>query len=169
MDCRPCFPLVFTQEGTHVAAMFHGTCKTCKMRFYYGYHEKDEGTEVIRIYNDPYNSQKYFQLSSCSLYHKRLLMDITHNIVFSASTFESRAEVYRANNKEVDEDRLQSKFKRSIWNEWSPSSQRIEEVWFMWVLVLLYEEIGTLSQTNLHTEFGRTSKRRNIEQLCQTL
>lgn len=87
------------------------------------------------------------------------------------STFESRAEVYRANNRQVDQEKLQEfeKHKRSILNEWSPSSQRIEEVWFMWVLVLVYHELGTLSRTNLHCDFGQISKRRNIEQLCETL
>ena len=78
----------------------------CKLRFYYGYTEKDENDEIIRIYY--HNAEnKYFQLSSCSLYEKELLQDIIHNIVFSACTFESRADVYRANNQLVDQDRLQ--------------------------------------------------------------
>lgn len=171
IDPRPSFPLVYTQEGTLVAALFHGICRVCKMRFYYGYKEKEEGNEVIRIYNNPYNFQKYFQLSSCSLYEKRLLQSITHNIVFSACTFESRAEVYRASNKLIDSERLKDfeMYKRSALKEWCPSSQRIEEVWFMWVLVVLHDELGTLSNANLHANFGQTSKRRDIEQLCQTL
>ena len=41
----------------------------CKLRFYYGYTEKDENDETIRIYY--HNAQKkYFQLSSFSLYEK---------------------------------------------------------------------------------------------------
>ena len=106
---------------------------------------------------------------SCSLYEKELLQDITHNIVFSASTFKSRV-VYRA-NKLIDQDRLQQyeKHQRISHTEWCPSSQRIEEAWFMWVLVLLYYEQGILSYTNLHCDFGQTSKRRDIEGLCETL
>ena len=87
------------------------------------------------------------------------LQDITHNIVFSAYTFESRADVYRANNQLVDQDRLQQyeKYQRSARVEWCPS-QRIEEAWFMWVLIILYDEQGMLSHTNLHCDFGHTSK-----------
>ena len=61
----------------------------------------------------------------------------------------------------IDQDRLQQykKHQRSTCTEWCPSSQRIEEAWFMWVLVLLYHEQGMLSYTNLHCEFGQTSKR----------
>ena len=103
MDSRPCFPLVYTLKGTYIAALFHGVCKICKMRFYYRYREKDEGNEVIRVYYSPYDTQKYFQLSSCSLYEKQLLQDVTHNIVFSACTFESRVDTYRANNKIIDQ------------------------------------------------------------------
>ena len=39
----------------------------------------------------------------------------------------------------------------------------------MWVLVLLYHEQGNLSCTNLHTNFGQISKRRDIESLCEML
>ena len=74
------------------------------MRFYYGYREKDEGNEVIRVYYSPSDTQIFsaFQLFCM----KKLLQDVTHNIVFSACTFESRADTYRANNKIIDQRRL---------------------------------------------------------------
>ena len=39
----------------------------------------------------------------------------------------------------------------------------------MWILIILYDEQGMLSHTNLHCDFGHTSKRRDIEGLCEML
>ena len=101
------------------------------------------------------------------LYMKELLQAITHNIVFSACTFESRTDVYRANNQLIDQDRLQQYEKyQSARVEWCPSLQRIE---FMWVLIILYDEQGMLSHTNLHLILDTHLKRRDIEGLCEML
>ena len=58
-----------------------------------------------RYYYDPItNPQEYFQYSSSSLFEVRYLNDITNNIVFSAVTFQSRAEVYFSNNRIRDKE-----------------------------------------------------------------
>ena len=158
MDSRPCFPLVYTLKGTYIAALFHGVCRICKMRFYYGYREMKEmkSFECIIV---------HMILKNIFSFPVVLCMknsSVTHNVVFSACTFKSRADTYRANDKIIDQRRLiqYDKYQRNTCTEWCPSSQRIEEAWFMWVLVLLYHEQGNLSCTNLHTNFGQISKRR---------
>ena len=101
LDPCPSCPLVYTTNGTFVGAMFHGKCRKCDCNYYYSYWEMCDGEGAIqRYYYDPIsNPQEYFQYSSSSLFEVRLLNDITNNIVFSAVTFQSRAEVYYSNNR----------------------------------------------------------------------
>ena len=79
------------------------------------------------IYSSPHNNDQFFQVSSCTIFEKKLLHDITHNIVFSASTFESRAEVYRPNKLNDQQELCSYKaYQRSKSREWSPNPLRIE-------------------------------------------
>ena len=104
-------------------------------------------------------------MSSCTVFEK--LYDITHNIVFSACIFESRAEVYHANKFGDQEHLCDLEIHQN--REWSPNPLRIEEKWFMWVPVSMNDEFGVLHSTNLHAEYLKCSKRRDIENLCRTL
>ena len=172
VDPRPSFPLVYTLNGTMVAAMFHGQCKKCDNRFYHSYKEtKSRDDKTLRYYNDPMNDQEYFQYSSATVFQKKLLSDITHNIVFSAATFESRAQVYIANNKITDRIRLQhlETHQASKLREWCPSAKRLEDSWFMWCIILEYAQLGMLESTNLFVEYTSMGKRRDLENLCECL
>ena len=172
VDPRPSFPLVYTLDGTLVAAMFHGQCKRCDNRYYYSYMEtKSKDGSILRYYNDPKNDQEYFQYSSSTVLQKKLLLDITHNVVFSAATFESRAQVYFANNQQTDRTRLQylEKFKASKIREWSPSAKRLEDCWFTWCIILTYAELGKLQTVNLFVEYTPSGKRKNLESVCEEL
>ena len=79
--------------------------------------------------------------------------------------------MYHANNKFGDQEHLCDLeiHQRSKNREWSPNPLRIEEVWFMWVLVSMYDEVGVPHSTNLHAEYLKCSKKRDIENLCRTL
>ncbi len=172
-DPRPSCPLIYTTSGTSVGAVFHGKCRKCGRSYYYSYWEMRDGEGATqRYYYDPIsNPQEYFQYSSSSLFEVRYLNDITNNIVFSAVTFQSRAEVYYSNNRVRDKSYLQymEKFKCSKTQEWSPSAKRIEECWFLWCIVNIYSELNVLSTTNLYAEYTSNGKRRNIEMLCEEL
>ena len=76
IDPRPSVPLVYTKNGTLIGAMFHGVCKVCNAKYYYSYKEVDNKDNYVRIYNSP-NNEKFFQVSSCTVFEKRLLHDIT--------------------------------------------------------------------------------------------
>ena len=98
IDPRFSSRMVYTCNGTLVGAMFHGQCKACKTRYYYSFSEVFKGDgEVMRTYYRVRNEEQYFQSSSATVFEKKLLIDITNNIVFSAATFESRSEVYDGN------------------------------------------------------------------------
>ena len=104
---------------------------------------------IQRYYYDPIsNPQEYFQYSSSSLFEVRFLNDVTNNIVFSAVTFQSRAEVYYSNNRVRDQNCLQymKTFKCSKTQEWS------EDCWFLWCII----EIYVLSMTNLYAIWTST-------------
>ena len=172
-DPRPSCPLIYTTNGTSVGAMFHGRCRKCDHCYFYSYWEKRDGEGATqRYYYDPLsNPQEYFQYSSSSLFEVRYLNDITNNIVFSAVTFQSRAEVYYSNNRVRDQSHLRhmEKFKCSKTHEWSPSAKRIEDCWFLWCIVNTYSELNSLSTTNLYAEYTSNGKRRNLEILCVEL
>ena len=47
---RPSLPLVYTQQGTLIGAIFHGVCKVCSAK-YYSYKEVDDKESSVRTYN----------------------------------------------------------------------------------------------------------------------
>ena len=103
IDPHPSLPLIYTQHGTMVGAMFHGICKVCNAKYYYSYKEIYNNNGNVWIYNSPHNDE-FLQVSSCTVLEK--LLYITNNIVFGACTFESRAEMYHANNEVGDQQSL---------------------------------------------------------------
>ena len=97
VDPCPSCSLIYTTNGTSVGAVFHGKCRKCDQSYYYSYWEMCGEGATQRYYYDPIsNPQEYFQYSTSSLFE-------VNNIVFSAVTYQSRAEVYYSNNSQRQE------------------------------------------------------------------
>ena len=169
MDPRFSSPMVYTCNGTLVGAMFHGQCKACKRRYYYSFSEVFNGDgEVTRTYYKIRNEEQYFQSSSVTVFEKKLLIDITNNIVFSAATFESRSEVYDSNVK-MTSSRQYDSTHHSVISDRIPTRRRIEDGWFLWAIVNTYDKLEMLEKTNLYAAYTEGGKRRDVESLCKSL
>ena len=98
---RPSFPLVYTCNGTLVAAAFTGECHmSCSKKFSYSFFQEDDKI----YYYSP--DDIFFQLSSQTIFEVKFLKDVTNNVSISATSFQSRAEVYNENFREIDGERL---------------------------------------------------------------
>jgi hypothetical protein len=162
---RPSFPLVYTTNGTYVAALFSGECRRCTKKFHYSYYQFGGR---MHYYNPI--PLKFFQLSSQTVFETALIFDITNNISVSACSFQSRAEVYNENFREVDCERLKhfNDYGRNITDihyPWKLTEKRVEDAWFMYQLVIFFADSNELKSTNLYTEVD-ASQRKDIEQLC---
>ena len=129
--------------------MFHGQCKSCKTRYYYSFSKLFNGDgEVTRTYYRVRNEEQYFRSSSVTVFEKKLLIDITNNIVCSAATFESRSEVYEGNVKmassrqstdhSVTSDCIPTRRRIEqiiVTSDCIPTRRRTEDGWFMWAIV----------------------------------
>ena len=105
---RSCFPLVYTMQGTLVAAMYTAECKHCSRKYHLRkyhlsyYQEASDDLQSKQIFYDP-EGVKFFQITSHTVFEVALLDDITDNISVSATLFESRAIVYNENFQKIGE------------------------------------------------------------------
>ena len=103
---RPSFPLVYTMQGTLVAAMYTAECKHCSRKYHLSYYqEASDDSQSKQVFYDP-GGVKYFQITSWTVFEFALLDDITNNISVNATSFESRATVYNENFQKIDQERL---------------------------------------------------------------
>ena len=162
---RPSFPLVYTTNGTYIAALFTGECRRCTKKLFYSYYQCGD---QLHYYN--HNALKFFQLSAQTVFEIALICDITNNISVSACSFQSRAEVYNENFRELDCERLKNftDYGRNITDThhpWKLTEKRVEDVWFLHQLVNFFADRDELESTNFYTEVD-ASQRKDIEQLC---
>ena len=71
---RPCFPVVYTTNGTFLAANFHGKCQHCSMTYYCNRYEST--TEQLE-YFEPIESVTYFQTSTQTAFGVKYLEHVT--------------------------------------------------------------------------------------------
>lgn len=160
---RPSFPLVFTTQGTFVAALFSGECRRgCSKKFSHSYYHQGEKLH----YFNPGDSE-YFHISTQTIFST---YDITNNIAISATSFQSRAEVYNENFRKTDHERLINftDFGRSssdLEHPWKLTEKRVEDAWFMFALVSYYCKKKTLDNIDFHTDSSR-SQRSDLDALC---
>ena len=80
---RPSFPLVYTTQGTFVAALFNGECrKGCSKKFHYSYYHQGDAT----YYYTPQGA-KYFQSTSQTVFEVALLDNFTSNMYINFCHF----------------------------------------------------------------------------------
>ena len=125
-----------------------------------------------KFFFDPTHSS-YIQVTSQTIFERKLLDQLTFQIVFSGATFESQAQVYNSMHGVLDESRLAAFVNRfgRVHNAesltWKLNEKRVEDGWFLYQLIVFYkDECGFLNSTDLGTELSR-SNRRDIEQLCE--
>ena len=93
---RPSFPIVYTTQGTLAAASYAGVCSECKAIIHHS-SWMTQTEDERKFFFDPSCSQ-YIQCTSQSVFKRKLLDEITHQVVHAGATFESQAIVYNALN-----------------------------------------------------------------------
>jgi len=168
MDNRPSFPLAYTTKGTYVAALFHGECLQCKTKWYPSY--KITG-DSRRIFLDSaiVDDEGYLQITSQTVFEKKLLNDISNNLWVSGTTFNSRAKVYNLNFVDKDEKRLceLKEFARTSEGEWKLNEQRLSDAWFVWIIISYYSQIKKLEEISFNV--SAVTNRLEIEHACQLM
>ena len=168
MDNRPSFPLVYTTKGTYVAALFHVECLQCKTKWYPSY--KITG-DSRRIFLDSaiVDDEGYLQITSQTVFEKKLLNDISNNLWVSGTTFNSRAKVYNLNFVDKDEKRLceLKEFARTSEGEWKLNEQRLSDAWFVWIIISYYSQIKKLEEISFNV--SAVTNRLEIEHACQLM
>ena len=100
---RPSFPIVYTTQGTFVAASFSGQCLTCRKKYYVSYSESENGVQQFYSLDE---TAKYFMHTSQTAFEVRLLKQLSAQLALALVTFESQAEVYNALHSSEDVMRL---------------------------------------------------------------
>ena len=165
---RCSYPIVYTLAGTLVGALYHGECYTCSTRYYPNYRTIEDGK---RYYIDP-NINDFFQVTSSTVFEKRLLEEIANNIWISGTSLESRAKVNNCTFGAVDEERLASlkNFDRTIKSGWQLNEQRVGDGFFLWLIINFYNNKHVLQQTAIEYDYLRDSSRHlNIEDMCENV
>ena len=143
---RPSFPVVYTTQGTFIAASFSGTCLICKNKYHHSYYEAEDGCE--HFYDPMHTQPKYFMTTSKSAFEIQLLKELTLQLSLASVTFDSQAEVYNAVHANNDAVRLkvyEEKYARRNGDEcWRLNVRRLEDAWFLL----------SLSTTSTNTKFS---------------
>jgi hypothetical protein len=124
-------------------------------------------------------STQYIQITTHTVFEVELMKQLTMQLMFSASTFESQASVYNAVHTvhgpegQVRLKEFASNFRRSNTSkhpdaqDWELNVTRLEDGWFLYQLVYTFAEFKILASQ----DFSRSTagNRRDIEHLCQTV
>lgn len=99
-----------------------------------------------------------------------LLEDITNNLSISSTSFQSRAEVYNENFREIDVKKLNLfyGYGRSISDTdhpWKLTEKRVEDAWFIYSLVCFFAEKKMLQNIDFNT-LSSPSQRIDVDYLC---
>ena len=166
MRNRPSFPLVYTTQGTFIGALFNGECrKGCSKKFHYSFYQLGDS---IKYYIP--DGERYFQYSCQTVFEIALLEDMTNNISISATSFESRAEVYNENFRDSDVARLRHlrEFGRTTSDTdhpWKLTEKRAEDAWFLYTIVCFHRDRNQLDRVDFATA-SLPSQRKDLDMLC---
>lgn len=112
------------------------------------------------------------QTTSRTIFEVPLLEELTAQLTFSPCSFESQAEVFNLFHAQLDQIRLErfaSKFRQSnvkVMHEdgidWMLNVTRLEDDWFLYQLVSVFQELSFLDGHDL-----ACCTAGNIEEFCQ--
>ena len=149
---RSCFPVVYTTQGTFVAATFSGQCLTCQRKYYLSYSEYEDGTQ--KFYNPATTQSKYFMHTSQTTFEIQFLKQFTAQLALASVTFESQAEVYNTLHASEDALRLrvfECKHRRRDGEDcWKLNVRRLEDGWFRYQLALFFGQCNLLDTVLIH-------------------
>jgi hypothetical protein len=79
--------------------------------------------------------------------------------------------VYILNFSENDKERLTElhEFGRTSEGDWKLNEQRVNDAWFIWIIVNFYNKVGTLSITPIKSIYCKSSNMLNTEEMCEAL
>ncbi len=162
---RPSFPLVYTTNGTRVAAVYHGMCRRCGTSWYPS-HTSNVGNGIEKFLD--MKAIKYLQTTAATIFEMEYLDQVTNALSLCNATFESLADLYNANHGPSDEklmERLLTFSRGQMDHPWALHRQRLEEAWFLYQVILYWQLKGEVN-VNYHTEKD-AGNRRDIEELCR--
>lgn len=166
---RPVCPIVYTEMGPYIGALYSGQCcnEFCKITYYYSYRQTVNNETFFYDLNE--DSRSFFHITTATVFSIEYIKDVTYNMVFSGVSFYSRAQVYNAKfaNKISTCISPENNYIASRHDTAHLNDERLQEAWFLWSLVQFYTSEGLLHSTNLDCEFGKTSHRKNIEAACK--
>ena len=141
----------------------------CKMKYFPSYKISKEGSKLFEDVIHAGNT--YFQVSSKTVFETQRLEDISNNIWISGATLQSRAKVYNLNFKITDRERLSElqEFARTNDEEWQLNEQRVNDAWFLWIVVNYYHSKGKLAETDMNCEYSCSGRHLNTEELCRVV
>ena len=163
--------MVYTTNGTYVAANFSGKCTKCLSVYNHSFFETKEGKQHFYKMTP---STEYLQTTTHTVFSVELLRQLTMQLSFSACTFESQAAVYNAVHGASDQIRLRefaAHFRRSNManhadgNDWKLNVTRLEDAWFVYKLISSFADLNTLETQDF--SLRTVGNRRDIEHLCQ--
>ena len=102
---RPAHPVVYTTSGTYIAAAYTGRCAKCLTTYSTSYYYTQDGKQHFHSHRE---DQQYFEITSHTVFEIELLRQLTAQLIFSAASFESQAEVYNTVHSVSDQLRLSS-------------------------------------------------------------
>ena len=165
---RPSFPIVYTTQGIFIAAVFImvNVAKVAQRNF------TTVSTMKAMLATHYYipQSEKYFQSTSQTVFEVALLDDLTNNISISATSFESRAEVYNENFRDSDSSQLKhlrdyGRSMSDVDHPWKLTEKRVEDAWFLFTLVCFFHDRNQLESINFATGTS-PSQRKDLDFLC---
>ena len=164
---RPCFPVVYTTQGTFVAASFSGQCLTCQKKYYVSYSESEDGVQTF--YNPDTMEAKYFMHTSQTAFEIKLLKELSAQLALASVTFESQAEVHNAlhSSEDVRLRAFKEKFRRCDGEDcWRLNVRRLEDCWFTYQLAFFFGKHHLLDTIDFGTQ-TTAGNRKDVEDLCR--
>lgn len=163
---------MYTTKGTLISAAFCGNCSVCRNTYHHSYYETCDGRQFF--YSPDEQQQQYFQTTAKTVFEVELLKQLTIQMIFSACTFESQAQVYNTLHGPSDQVCLRkftANFRRSNLHDhidgldWMLNVTRLEDGWFMYQLVSSFAQLGILDKHDFASYTA--GNRRDIESFCQ--
>lgn len=75
------------------------------------------------------------------------------------------------NFKKKDREQLSElqEFARTNDEEWELNEQRVNDAWFLWIVVNYYHRKGKLAETDMKCEYSFSGRHLNTEELCRVV
>lgn len=165
------FPIVFTKDGTRIAASYHKVCSNeqCRTAFHHSYYiTKDKQ----KVYYDTCLEQKYLQTTNKTAFSLAYLEEVTSYNAMSGTSFQMMAKVYNLQFFKKHKASLSGAFLngRKKCHQKAKALNlnkcRLETGWFTFHLIRVFSRHNQLEKVSF--TMCQNSRRSDIEALCGT-